>query len=73
MMYKDLQMKGEKDRFGQMLSDQRSGSVGELVLSVIIAGRGGRKGWGMMNNDFIIHVCDRNSLFFSYCMHYITK
>ena len=45
MMYKDLQMKGEKDWLGQMLSNQRSGSVvGELVRSVIIAGRGGGKG-----------------------------
>ena len=51
-----------------MSADQRSGSVvGELVWSVIIAGRGGGKGWGMMNNYFIIHVYDRNisSLFFS--------
>jgi len=57
-----------------MLSDQRSGSVvGERVWSVIIASRGGGKGWGMMNNDFIIHVCDRNSLFLTDCMHYITK
>ena len=65
-MYKDLQMKGEKDWFGQMLSDQRSGSVvGELVRSVIIAGRGGGKGWEMMNNDFIILVYDRNNLYFS--------
>ena len=56
-----------------MLSDQRSGSVvGELVLSVIIAGRGGGKGWGMTNNDFIILVYDRNNLYFSDCMHYIT-
>ena len=57
-----------------MLSDQRSGSVvGELVRSVIIAGRGGGKVWGMMNNDFIILVYDRNNLYFSDCMHYITK
>ena len=58
-----------------MLSGQRSGSVvGELVWSVI-AGRGGGKGWGMMNNDFIIHVYDRNYLLFFFfdCMHYITK
>jgi len=49
-----------------MFSEQRSGSVvGELVWSVIIAGRGGWKGWGMTNNDFIIHVYDRNYLFFS--------
>ena len=34
-------------------------------------GRG--KGWGMMNNDFIIRVFDRNYLFFSDCMRYITK
>ena len=74
MMYKDLQMKGEKDWLGQMLSNQRSGSVvGELVRSVIIAGRGGGKGWGMMNNDFIILVYDRNNLYFSDCMHYKTK
>jgi len=26
----------------------------------IIAGRGGGKGWRMMNNDFIMHVYDRN-------------
>ena len=44
-----------------MLSDQRSGSVvRDLVWSVIIAGRGQEKGWGMMNYDFIIHVYDRN-------------
>ena len=56
-----------------MLSDQTSGSVvGELVWSVK-AGRGRGKGWGMMNNDFIIHVYDRNYLFFFDCMHYITK
>ena len=58
-----------------MLSGQRSGSVvGELVWSVI-AGRGGGKGWGMMNNDFIIHVYDRNYVFFFSIvyMHYITK
>ena len=49
-----------------MLTDQRSGSVvGELQLVwSVIAGRGGGKGWGMMNNDFIIHVYDRNYLFF---------
>ena len=52
----------------------RSGSVvGELVRSVIIAGRGGGKGWGMMNNDFIILVYDRNNLYFSDCMHYMTQ
>ena len=57
-----------------MLSDQRSGSVvRDLVWSVIIAGRGEGKGWGMMNNDFIIHVYDRNYLFFSDCIHYLTK
>ena len=57
-----------------MLSDQRSGSVvGELVRSVIIADRGGGNGWGMMNNDFIILVYDRNNVYFSDCMHYITK
>ena len=27
MMYKDLQMKGEKDWFGQMLSDQGQGQL----------------------------------------------
>ena len=50
-----------------MLYDQRSGSVvGELVWSVIIACRGGGRGEGrgMMNNDFIIHVYDRNYLSF---------
>ena len=47
-----------------MLSDQRSGSVvGELVWSVM-AGKEGGKGWGMMNNNLIIHVYDKNCLFF---------
>ena len=47
-----------------MLSDQRSGSVADELVWSVIAGRGGGKGWGMMNNDFIIHVYDRNYLFF---------
>ena len=48
-----------------MLSDQRSGLVvGELVWSVITAGRGGGKGWRMMKTDFITHVYDRNYIFF---------
>ena len=38
--------------------------MGELVWSVIIPGRGGGKGWGMMNNDFIMHVYDKNYLSF---------
>ena len=48
---------------------------GELCLVSnysYVAGEG-EKGCGMMNNDFIIHVGDRNSLFFTDCMHYITK
>ena len=55
-----------------LFSYQRSGSVvGELVWSIIIAGRGGGKGWGMMNNDFIIHVYDRNylSVFFFFRLY----
>ena len=57
-----------------LLSDQRSGTVvDELVWSVIIPGRGGGKGWGMMNNDFIMHVYDKNYLSFwggLYALHY---
>ena len=56
-----------------MLSDQRSGSVvGEVVWSVIIAGRGGGTG-GMMKNDFIIHVYDGNYLFFFFSIVCITQ
>ena len=48
-----------------MPSDQRSGLVvGELVWSVITAGSGGAKGWGMMKTDFIIHVYYKNYIFF---------
>ena len=67
-------MKSEKDQFRQMLSDQRSGSVvGEPVWLVISLQRRG-KGWGMMNNDFIIHVYDRNDLFFFFdYVYYISK
>ena len=61
-----------------MLSDQRSGSVvGELVWSVIIASTGGGKGRGMMNNDFIIHVYDRNNYIFFFflivCITYLSE
>lgn len=52
-----------------MFFDQRLGSVvGD------IAGWGGvGEGWGVMSNDFIVHVYDENYLFFFYCMYYITK
>ena len=58
-----------------MLSDQRSlFVVGELVWSLITAGRGGGKGWRMMKADFVIHVYDRNYIsFFFDRVHYITK
>ena len=38
--------------------------------------QGGGKGWGMMNNNFIIHVYDKNYPFFFVffkCIHYITN
>ena len=47
-----------------LLSLSQEKSSGVEIGSVIIAGRGGGKGWGMMDYDFIIHVYDRNYLFF---------
>ena len=37
-------------------------SQGQLPVNIIASNRGG-KGWEMMNNDFIIHVYDRNDIF----------
>lgn len=59
-----------------MFFDQRLGSVvGDIAgWGGVGEGWGGvGEGWGVMSNDFIVHVYDKNYLFFFYCMYYITK
>ena len=58
-----------------MLSDQSQGQLSANFSGQYfsLAGEGGSRR-GIMKNDFIIHVYDRNYLLsFLDCMHYITK
>ena len=76
MMYKWNVRKTDLDRCslikGQgQLSVNLSGQLSKVRVScwwtclVSYSWQGGGKGWGMMNNHFIIHVYDKNYLFFS--------